>query len=141
MKILIITNLYPPYTIGGYELACYDVAEGLRQKGHEVFILTSDYGTAASSVKEKQTFRRLHFFGYRNVRDVMYRFWWYQQRDRRIVHNMIQWVSPDLIYIWNLERLSYGIIPVYSNFPLPSVYAISSYWMGKTVTSDTKKDI
>lgn len=135
MRILIITNLYPPHTIGGYELACRDVAEGLRRKGHDVFILTSDYRIADSADDGKlfhgQIFRRLHFFEYRDVRDVMYRLWWYQRRDRRIVRDVIRQVSPDLLYIWNLERLSYGIIPTYSDFPIPIVYAISSYWMSK----------
>ena len=44
MKILIVSNLYPPYYVGGYELRCALAAEGLYQRGHDVKVLTSRFG-------------------------------------------------------------------------------------------------
>ena len=44
MKILVVTNFYPPHYVGGYELGCRDVVEGLRQRGHKVDVLTSTWG-------------------------------------------------------------------------------------------------
>jgi glycosyltransferase involved in cell wall biosynthesis len=41
VRIVIISNLYPPASLGGYELAAHDVAEGLRARGHYVKVLTS----------------------------------------------------------------------------------------------------
>ena len=41
MRILIVSNLYPPHVLGGYELACRNVVEGLRDRGHDVDVLTS----------------------------------------------------------------------------------------------------
>ena len=41
MKILIITNLYPPYERGGAELVVRKEARDLRDAGHNVFVLTS----------------------------------------------------------------------------------------------------
>lgn len=41
MKVLVLTNLYPPDVIGGYELGCRQVVEALRLRGHEVRVLTS----------------------------------------------------------------------------------------------------
>lgn len=41
MRVLTITNLYPPDVIGGYELACKQMVEALRERGHEVMVLTS----------------------------------------------------------------------------------------------------
>jgi glycosyltransferase involved in cell wall biosynthesis len=40
MKILVLSNLYPPDIIGGYELGCKQVVESLRKRGHEVRVLT-----------------------------------------------------------------------------------------------------
>ncbi|MGE0881673.1 MAG: glycosyltransferase family 4 protein [Acidimicrobiia bacterium] len=40
MRILTISNLYPPDAIGGYELACSQLVEGLRGRGHDVQVLT-----------------------------------------------------------------------------------------------------
>jgi glycogen(starch) synthase len=41
VRILIISNLLPPRVLGGYELACWNLAKGLRDRGHEVLVLTS----------------------------------------------------------------------------------------------------
>lgn len=41
MNILLVSNLYPPDVVGGYELIARDLAEGLRERGHEVTVLTS----------------------------------------------------------------------------------------------------
>lgn len=40
MKILVISNLFPPDFIGGYELGALDLVEYLHKKGHEVRVLT-----------------------------------------------------------------------------------------------------
>ena len=41
MRILIVSNFLPPRMLGGFELACYNIAKGLRSRGHEVLVLTS----------------------------------------------------------------------------------------------------
>lgn len=41
MRILVITNLYPPVLIGGYELACANVADAMVKRGHDLRLLTS----------------------------------------------------------------------------------------------------
>ena len=43
MKILVLSNLYPPGFIGGYELGAAETVAGLQAKGHEVEVLTSSY--------------------------------------------------------------------------------------------------
>lgn len=42
LRILILTNLYPPQAIGGYERAIADYAKILHQRGHQVLVLTSN---------------------------------------------------------------------------------------------------
>nr|WP_294523223.1 glycosyltransferase family 4 protein [uncultured Rhodopila sp.] len=41
MRIMFVTNLYPPVVLGGYELACANVARGLAGRGHTVQVLTT----------------------------------------------------------------------------------------------------
>jgi glycogen synthase len=41
LRILFLTNLYPPVILGGYEIACAQTAEALKKRGHEVRVLTS----------------------------------------------------------------------------------------------------
>jgi glycogen synthase len=40
MRVLFISSLYPPYFLGGYELACSEVVRGLINRGHEALVLT-----------------------------------------------------------------------------------------------------
>lgn len=41
MRILVLSNLYPPDFLGGYELGCRQAAEALAAAGHDVLVLTS----------------------------------------------------------------------------------------------------
>ena len=41
MKILVLSNFYPPEVVGGYELACAQAVEALRRLGHDVRVLTA----------------------------------------------------------------------------------------------------
>ena len=47
MRILVVTNLFPPHYLGGYEILCGQVCRALEERGEEVFVLTSDHGIAA----------------------------------------------------------------------------------------------
>jgi len=42
MKLLILTNLYPPQELGGYGRCMADFAWGLLHRGHQIQVLTSD---------------------------------------------------------------------------------------------------
>src|SRR5947209_1549360 len=44
MKILVLTNLYPPHYVGGYELHCQTIVHALQKRGHTVDVLTSTHG-------------------------------------------------------------------------------------------------
>lgn len=53
MKLLLVSNVFPPHVIGGYELGCLMNAEAFRRAGHEVRIVTSmSYGCL-----DKKSFR------------------------------------------------------------------------------------
>jgi glycosyltransferase involved in cell wall biosynthesis len=41
MRVLVLSNLYPPDFLGGYELGCRQAADALAEAGHEVLVLTS----------------------------------------------------------------------------------------------------
>ena len=65
MKILVVSNLYPPQHVGGYELGCRDVVEKLRARGHDVRVLTSTFrnGQTENPPDEKNVGRTLQFSG------------------------------------------------------------------------------
>jgi glycosyltransferase involved in cell wall biosynthesis len=40
VRVLLVSNFYPPYWVGGYEQIAAWVADGLRERGHQVAVLT-----------------------------------------------------------------------------------------------------
>jgi glycogen synthase len=43
MKLLFVSNVFPPGFIGGYELGALDIARFFARNGHQVTVLTTDY--------------------------------------------------------------------------------------------------
>jgi len=64
-----MSNLYPPYYIGGYELSCQEVVNQLRRRGHRVFVLTSTYGLKGDKSDDK-VFRQLLIYRYEQTRNL-----------------------------------------------------------------------
>ncbi|UFS57455.1 glycosyltransferase family 4 protein [Subtercola endophyticus] len=54
MRLLLISNLFPPKILGGYELAAHDLAQALAERGHTVRVLTSA-GTGALAVSPDES--------------------------------------------------------------------------------------
>src|SRR5580658_503029 len=62
MKILALTNLYPPLHAGTFDNHCLTVTESLRTRGHSIFILTSSHGLN-SEQRDEHLHRRLMLNG------------------------------------------------------------------------------
>ncbi len=48
LKVLILTNLYPPQVVGGYERSIADFSRLLHQRGHQVRVLTANVPNLAT---------------------------------------------------------------------------------------------
>lgn len=118
MKILTITYGYPPFHKGGYEIRCRDVMERIKQKGHEVLILTTRHPSNRKAIKtdEPGIFRVMHHkfepqsFFQRVVNDI---------KDTRFLKKTIEEFQPDVIYLWQIATLSNMIIPFCSTLNVP----------------------
>jgi len=55
LKILIVTNLFPPQVLGGYERSIADFAHLLHERGHQVLVLTSNTPFFSDSRMEPPT--------------------------------------------------------------------------------------
>lgn len=103
MKILVVTNLYPPHHIGGYELGCLDVVENLQLRGHEIHVLTSDYQADTRVPEERGIERSLNLV--RSSEDGHHG----KLREIRLYLRAVRRWKPDAIYFWNLAGLSYWL--------------------------------
>jgi glycogen synthase len=107
MKILFLSNFYPPYKIGGYELLCQEVVEALKDRGHSSVVLTSTLG-----VKSKISEGNIHRFLTLESDLDYYRFKQalaYPHAKKQNIEHMRQLVSefqPDIIFVWGMWSLS-----------------------------------
>lgn len=133
MRILVISNYYPPVEIGGWEQLTRDVSDELARRGHQLQVLTSNHKAQAISRPEPTIARQLHLqspqpFHYQARSTLQAR-----GHDRQNNIMLAAWVSrfqPDLIFInglWNVsprlalaaEQLLPGRVVYYMASPWP----------------------
>jgi glycosyltransferase involved in cell wall biosynthesis len=146
VKILVVGNLYPPDTVGGYELGCRQVVDALRARGHDVRVLTSaprtpvptpphvhrrlkladlwDYYTEARSrpislrMKELEAFQISAF----NVHALL---------------GALEEFEPDVVYAWMLVGLGgLGLMGCLEHLRVPWVWHLMDEVPSKLCTVD-----
>lgn len=131
MKILIISNFYPPVRAWGYTQWCHDVSEGLRQLGHQVHILTSRH--QSSSVGENGLAQRELYLendiNYYSPRHFFLNWAREDEANKRITRDAITRLDPDVVFIWGMYALSRSI-PAAAEALRPGcvTYYISDHW-------------
>ena len=130
MKVLIISNFYPPHYIGGYELGCRDVVDGLKARGHAVDVLTSTYGVGRP-IREGGICRwlQLQSSGKHLLLSKFVQLLHREIRNQRAAERALRTSRPDLVYIWNLRLLSVSLARLAEDSGLPVCYFVSDPWL------------
>jgi glycogen(starch) synthase len=112
MRILYVSNYFPPHYVGGYELHCGQAAEWMARNGHEVRVLTGDFrrpDAAPEAERERLDVRReLALRYWTDIADLGY--WAREWRDIRTFGRHLQDFRPDIVVLWNMTKLSSGIV-------------------------------
>jgi len=133
MKILVLSDRYPPYFEGGYEICCEAKVNGLKKRGHEITVLTSQYGVCCP-LREGNIFRYMHplvlEFGRglpRRLRQIKNAY--LGRINYCIAKEIIAEVKPDIAYLWRLGNVSiFPALAVHKQKVL-SVYELGDYWL------------
>jgi glycosyltransferase involved in cell wall biosynthesis len=143
MKILVLTALYPPHHLGGYELRCRDIVQALRQRGHTVEILTSNHRlpTVPPGGEEPGVERSLHvhgFFGHpwRNIRELR----GLEFHNHAHLRAAIARFQPDVVHVWFMGGLSKSFIFALARMNVPVVYDVSDHWIARSLKADVWLD-
>ncbi len=138
MKILVITNLYPPHEIGGYEIRCRDVCDRLRALGHDIHVLTSDHQVPGrSAAPEAMVTRKLKIHGmYGNPWLPVHRLYAVERHNHRVLQEELEAVKPELIHIWNMGGISKSVLLRLEMGAVPLVYDVSDHWIARSLTAD-----
>lgn len=111
MRILFVSNLYPPHYLGGYEFGCFEAVNHLKNRGHDVCVLTSTYGVT-NPESDGEVYRWLQAdpekllgsLGQRALRVVRK-----EIRNQRAFKRVVSEFRPDLVYFWNLRGISISL--------------------------------
>lgn len=141
MKILTISNLYPPNIVGGYEVLCFEVMRGLAEKGHEINVLTSHYGGKQAVYPNQKVERSLTLLAtegniYRPLNISATERNEINQKNLQIMSQALEEINPDLIFIWNLHFFDASLLNALSLVKKKQVYLLSDNWLINFYNSD-----
>lgn len=152
MKILMVSNFYPPHYRGGYEVRCKQVAETMQRRGHEVRVLTSVYGLPMDSsgefprpteeIEGVRVDRWLDIYAYGPQSPG--RPWTLvhakrQLEDARRFLQLLRAFKPDLVNWWSMNGLSLNVLPIPIALQIPDIHWIEHPWMVNEYGADGEK--
>lgn len=139
MKILALTNLYPPHYLGGYELICHMVVNELRSRGHEVQVLTSNHIVPGkpSPGEENGIERSLRVHGFyghpwRSLTGLRH----LEKHNNETLARAVKQYAPDVVYVWNMGGLSKSMVLTLQRMGIPTVFYLSDHWIARGFESD-----
>jgi glycogen synthase len=132
MRVLFLSNFFPPARPGGYTQWCHEVATNLAKRGHTIGVLTSRHEITKAPPDEQNIYRLLHLEGDLTYYQPLHFFtrWKKQHRENLVfLQQTIEDFAPDLIFIWGMWALS-KTLPALAEQLLPDrvVYYLSDYW-------------
>ncbi len=134
MRILIVSNLFPPEWLGGYELLCEDVALELQRRGHEVTVLTTPPATGPGPIGTPprtdgiEVLRDLELylpFDRAAGRLQRRRFRRTQSHNHAVTRRTLVSVRPDVVFLWSQLRLTLGPAKAAEDSGCPCVYTFN----------------
>jgi glycosyltransferase involved in cell wall biosynthesis len=126
VHILVLSNLYPPDVLGGYELLARDVAEVLAHRGHTVEVLTTGPRTGQASVI--RTLRLARPFGQPAGRDRLRHFWAGLRNEVATREYLRTHPRPQVALVMSLRRLGLTPLRVLQRAGIPCVLTVNDDW-------------
>ena len=131
MRILVITNVWPPTVVGGYEIGCERQVAMLESRGHAVTVLTSAW--KRSTAPGQSGVRRVLPLSFarpsitrRLVREI---------KSQRAAHRVLREVRPDVVYVCNMRYVSRSVLLI-AQERSPVVYFVSDPWFAEGPLED-----
>jgi glycogen synthase len=133
MRVLFVSNLYPPNVVGGYERLCFEVASAFAARGHEVDVLASGHGGGTAEYPGQTVRRTLRllageqiydpFPGDAAARDALNR------ANLDALRDAIAEARPDAIFAWNLFFLDRSFLAALGGSGLPVSVMLTDNWL------------
>ncbi len=112
MRILIVTELFPPHYFGGAEVCCGEMAEILKSQGHDVHVLTSRPPSGLAEKNEAVNRVLIRSFPWRRypenssqLKEMFLR----EITNQSIFKQAVRRLRPDCVYFWKLDTISLSL--------------------------------
>ena len=133
MRVLTVGNMYPPLSLGGYELAWRSSVEQLSSGGHEVRVLTTDYDLVnrPRPEDEPEVFRELrwywhnHEFPRRTPRERLA----IERANSAALRRHLDEFRPDLVAWWAMGGMSLSMIERVRRAGIPAAGIVCDEWL------------
>ncbi|SRR5579862_44684 len=137
MRVLIISNLFPPFSLGGAEMAASSLAARLAGGGHEVCVLTSaprpaqeESSRRADGVRiERRFFPNSYSVFEARARPVLHKAAWhfrdhFNRHSESICRAVVEAFRPDIVNTHDLQGIGYNIVREIGRRGLPCVQTL-----------------
>lgn len=132
MRILTITNLYPPVAVGGYETRCAHTMRWLARK-HEVMVLTSR-AKRRGLIAGQDVYRDLPFVPETRWGVLIAPL--ASLRAVRVMRRALRHHRPDLIFVWNASNIPRAAVRVAQKSGVPVAFSLADPWLGSFAEGD-----
>lgn len=132
MRVLFISNLYPPHDLGGWEQNCQEILIHLQEQGHDCHVLTSRHGVDGTVHAEESVTRALHLqagIHYYRPLDFFLRRPGQERANHDALRQAIDRFRPDVVFVWGMWNLSHQVAWWAEQWmPGRVAYAVAGYW-------------
>jgi len=132
VRILVISNLYPPAVRGGYEVECAGVVNHLRERGDEVVVLTSRLGR--DGTEDEGVSRELSFLPQSPLGAL--RAPLASISAAKATRKLIASFRPDLIFAWNCARIPHATVYAALESGVPVAFRVCEHWFERLFSGD-----
>jgi len=149
VKILVVTNLYPPHLADTDDFRCQNVTDALRERGHTLRVLTSTCGLASDDGHTARAFgsgsegnalvqRRLRINGAfgQSAIDGLGELRELEARNNQVLREAIAEFGPDVIHIFSLRGLSKSLVVTLRRSGVPTCFDVSDTWLAEELRDD-----
>src|SRR4051812_17931882 len=114
VRVLTIGNMYPPHHLGGYELMWQAAVGHLREWGHEVRVVTTDYrarGADGATLGDDGVYRQLHWYWHDHdfPRQSMRARIALERHNSAVLRRNVEEFEPDAISWWAMGGMSLSL--------------------------------
>lgn len=133
MRILVLTQMYPPHHLGGYELSCADVVDRWRARGHEVEVLTTTFRVphAVERADSAPVRRELGFYwrDHKILKPALPVRLRTERANQRALRRAVAELQPDVVSVWHMGAMSLGLLQTILEGNLPLVLVVADQWL------------